>query len=252
MKALIVANWKENPVTQKEAVELFNTVEEGVGKVTNVEVVICPPFVYLPLLSGLTLGAQNVSYEEKGAFTGEVSPLMLKDLKVTYVIVGHSEARRNLHETDETVNKKVRECLGISLKPILCVGENMGENKKEVLEKQITEGLKNVPEEQLKNVVIAYEPIWAIGTGRNCSIEETQESVLMIKKIILKLYDKKIKNAVTILYGGSVTSKNSEEYIKDGGVNGLLVGGSSLNAEDFVKIVTLAKNIDKVLRLSII
>jgi len=244
VKKLIVANWKMNPSTEKEAKELFDTVKAAFAKASasqrkGIEVVICPPFVYLSLLKGITLGAQNVFYKEQGSFTGEVSPLMLKDLKVKYVIVGHSESRKNLNETDEIINKKVKEVLAVELKPILCVGENEGESKSEVLEKQITQDLKNVSEKDLKNVVIAYEPIWAIGTGNNCSIEETIISVLMIKKIIAKLYSEKIVENMKILYGGSVNSQNSAEYIKNREVDGLLVGGASLNAEEFVKIIKL-------------
>ena len=244
MKKLIVANWKMNPSTEKEAKELFGAVKAAFAKASanqrkGIEVVICPPFVYLSLLKGITLGAQNVFYKEQGSFTGEVSPLMLKDLKVKYVIVGHSESRKNLNETDEIIDKKVKEVLAVELKPILCVGENEGESKSEVLEKQITQDLKNVSEKDLKNVVIAYEPIWAIGTGNNCSIEETIISVLMIKKIIAKLYSEKIVENMKILYGGSVNSQNSAEYIKNREVDGLLVGGASLNAEEFVKIIKL-------------
>lgn len=237
MKSLIIANWKMNPSTEKEARELFETVKRGVKGVKNAEVVICPPFVYLPLFSGLTLGAQNVFFRIKGAFTGEVSALMLKDLKVKYVIVGHSEARFHLKETDETINRKIKSVLDAGLMPILCVGENKGEEKQNVIERQVAEALKGVPLNQAKNIVIAYEPVWAIGTGKNCSVEETMVSVLTIKKVISKLYKRELAEKIKVLYGGSVDGKNSGSYMKGAGVSGLLVGGNSLNAKDFIKIV---------------
>lgn len=240
MQKLIIANWKENPTTQKEAVSLFEIVKRGIKNVKNAKVVICPPFVYLPLFKGMTLGAQNVFYKEQGAFTGEVSPLMLKDLQVSYVIVGHSEARKYLHETDEDINKKIKEVLAVKLKPILCIGENEGENKQQVLKKQLKEGLREIinHKSEILNLIIAYEPVWAIGTGNNCSIEETISSVLLIRKIISKLYNLKIAEKMKILYGGSVNSSNASLYIKEARVNGLLVGGASLNAQDFIKIVS--------------
>lgn len=240
MKNLIVANWKMNPTSQKEVKALFEGIKKGVKNV-KAEVVICPPFVFLPLLKGLTMGAQNVYFEEKGAFTGEISSLMLKDLKINYVIVGHSERRKYFNETNEQINKKVKKVLSIGLKPILCIGETKEEkdqNKKsEVLEGQITEDLKSVSRDDIKNIAIAYEPVWAIGTGNNCSIDETMSSVLLIRKVLTKLYNREIADNMRILYGGSVKSENSGFYIKGAGSNGLLVGGASLNAEEFIKII---------------
>ena len=248
MKTLIVANWKMNPSTEKEAKKLFDAVRRGVRGIKNIEVVICPPFVYLSLFSGLKLGAQNVFYlsadrqvKKSGAFTGEVSPLMLKDLGVEYVIIGHSESRKYLNETDEVINKKIKESLLIGLKPILCVGETDEEKnsgkKLEVLEVQITQALKGVMKSEAKNIVIAYEPVWAIGTGNNCSVDETMSSILLIRKIISKLYNREIADTTKIIYGGSVDSKNTNSYITQTGVNGLLVGGASLNAEEFIEII---------------
>lgn len=236
-KKLIVANWKLNPVNQKDALHLFGSVKKGIGKIKNAEVVICPPFVYLPLLKGLTLGAQNVFFVEKGAFTGEVSPLMLEDLKVKYVIIGHSEVR-NLGETNEVINKKIKLVLESKLTPILCIGEEEGEDKLQVLQKQITEGLKNISSNDVKNIIIAYEPVWAIGTGKNCSPDETMSSMVFIKSIITKLYNRETAGNIKILYGGSVKALNSAAYVKEAGADGLLVGGASLNPEEFIKIVT--------------
>jgi len=219
MKTLIVANWKMNPSTKKEAKKLFDSVRKSTKGIKNIEVVICPPFVYLSLFSGLKLGAQNVFYlsadrqvKKSGAFTGEVSPLMLKDLGVEYVIIGHSESRKYLNETDEVINKKIKESLLIGLKPILCVGETDEEKnsgkKLEVLEVQITQALKGVMKSEAKNIVIAYEPVWAIGTGNNCSVDETMSSILLIRKIISKLYNREIADTTKIIYGGSVDSNN--------------------------------------------
>ena len=252
MKTLIVANWKMNPASQKEAKELFNTVKKG-AKLKNAEVVICPPFIYLPLVKGLTLGAQNVSIEEKGPFTGEISILQLKDLGVEYVIIGHSERRKYFSETNEIVNKKIKNVLNVGLKVIFCIGENAGEDKTAILEKQLKEGLAGVSNvngpadakalagKQLSNVVIVYEPVWAIGTGKNCSIEDTISAVALIKKIVSGLYGSEATNNIRILYGGSVNSSNCAEYVKNAQVDGLLVGGASLDAKEFIEIVKSVK-----------
>jgi len=247
MKNLIVANWKCNPTTQKEAQSLFGRIKKGI-KSTKAEVVICPPFVYLSQLKGLSLGAQNIYFEDKGAFTGEISAPQLRDLKVNYVILGHSERRKYFSETDNQINKKIKKTLGAKLKVILCIGENKHEwrdgKKSEVLEKQITEGLQGVSSSkfQVSSLVIAYEPIWAIGTGDNCSVDETMSSVLFIRKVISKLYNRKIADNMRILYGGSVKNNNALSYIKSSGANGLLVGSASLNAIEFIKIVSSIKN----------
>ncbi len=234
MKNLIVANWKMNPTSQKEAEDIFSKIKEG-AEDASAEVVVCPPFIYLSLLKGLTLGAQDCFYEDKGAFTGEISTAMLRDLGVEYVIIGHSERRRYLKETDEIVNKKIGEALENGLKVIFCIGETGeerdAEKKKEVLERQIRKGLEGI--ESLENVNVAYEPIWAIGTGNNCGVEETKESIDFIRGVV--------KPETRILYGGSVKSENSGDYIKFAGANGLLVGGASLKPDEFIKIVKSAE-----------
>ncbi len=244
MKNLIAANWKMNPVSHKEAKALFEGIKRG-AKNVKAEVVVCPPFVFLPLLKGLTLGAQDVFFEEKGAFTGEVSGAMLKDLGVEYVIIGHSERRKYFGETDEIVNKKIKKALGAGLKIIFCIGETAKERdigkKTEVLERQIKEGLKGILRDALKKIAIAYEPVWAIGTGNNCSADETMSSVLFIRKSVSQIYNREIADNIRILYGGSVKSDNSGSYIKNAGANGLLVGGASLNAEEFIKIIKSAE-----------
>jgi len=238
MKPLIVANWKCNPITQSGAKELFNSISKGIKDIENAETVICPPFVYLPLLKGLTLGAQDCFWEEKGAYTGEVSVAMLKDLGCQYVIVGHSERRKLFDETDEIVNKKVKAVLEAGLVPIVCIGETEEEREmdkaEEVLEKEIKDGLHDI---DVSKIVIAYEPIWAIGTGNPCDIEEAQKMGLLIRKIIVKISNPSISKRIRILYGGSVNSKNGEGYLKEAGFQGLLVGGASLSAQEFAKIV---------------
>jgi len=237
MQNLIVANWKMNPASIAEAKNIFEGIKNGVEGV-NSEVVICPPFVYLECgmsdTPHLKFGAQNVYFEDKGAFTGEISTAMLKNLGVEYVIIGHSERRKYFAETDETINKKIKKALDAGLKVIFCIGETAEEReagkKNEVLERQIKTGLDG--NENLENINIAYEPVWAIGTGNNCSVEETKESVEFIRKI---------SGVERILYGGSVKSENSGAYIKESGSNGLLVGGASLNPEEFVRIVKSAE-----------
>ncbi len=204
-----------NPGTQKEAVELFEAVKNGV-KNAKAEVVVCPPFVYVSSFklqaSGIKLGAQNVSLEPKGAFTSQVSAAQLKDLGVEYVIVGHSESRKHLHETNEEISQKIKIVLETGMKPILCIDN----------EKQIPKGLSS-------DVIIAYEPLWAIGTGKSCEPSDVQKMAGVIKDLA---------GDVKILYGGSVNSQNAKAYLAV--VNGLLVGGASLKAEEFVKIVESA------------
>ena len=238
MKNIIIANWKCNPISQKEAKEIFDEIKAGIKDATA-EIVVCPPFVYLALRSfsegGFALGAQNLFWEEKGAFTGEISGAMLKDIGAEYVIIGHSERRKYFSETDEIINQKIKKALDAGLKIIFCVGETeeekTGGKREEVLQRQIQEGLKDVLD--IDNINVAYEPVWAIGTGNNCSVEETKESIEFIRKFV--------KKDTRILYGGSVKSENSGAYIKEAGSNGLLVGGASLDGKEFIKIIQSAE-----------
>jgi len=241
-KSLIVANWKMNPATLKESKRLFNSVKEGIKNVKNTEVVICPPFIYLPVLKSeakgpsfaISFGGQSCFWEEKGAFTGEVSPTMLKGLGCQYVILGHSERRKYFQETDEMINKKIKAALKAKLKPILCIGETESEKKSGktlyILKKQLTSAFKNTPKSLILNskFSIAYEPIWAIGTGNFCDPLKAKKILLFLRKTIKKN---------PILYGGSVNSQNARDYIKVSGFQGLLVGGASLDAKEFIKIV---------------
>lgn len=201
MKPLIVANWKMNPLTLKEAKALF-------GRVKNSGGIICPPFVYLSVLRAS--GAQDVSWEEKGAFTGETSPLMLKNLGVKYAIIGHSERRKYQKETNETVEKKLKAALRAGLKPILCVDK-----------------ISQIPR-NVKGLIIAYEPLFAIGTGQACSPQRAKKMRLAINKVVPR---------TPVLYGGSVNSQNARSYVKEAGFQGLLVGGASLKAKEFIDII---------------
>ena len=225
MKKIIVANWKMNPGSIKEAKKLFNVLKKT-------KAVICPPYPYLYMgnlkfeARNLKLGAQDCHWEQQGAFTGEVSSKMLRSLGVKYVIIGHSERRKYFNESDEMINKKIKAVLKTKLIPILCIGEKKGENAKKIVSEQLKKDLKGIVKKDLKKIIIAYEPVWAIGTGNFCSAEKANKIRQFIKQ---KLNNK-------ILYGGSVNSSISNNYIKIG-FDGLLVGGASLNAKEFIKIV---------------
>ena len=201
MKPLIVANWKMNPQTLKEAKLLFNRVKKTGG-------IICPPFVYLSALKAN--GAQDVFWEESGAFTGEISPLMLKNMGVRYVIIGHSERRKHQKETNEIISEKLKVALKVGLKPILCID-------------RVSQIPKNI-----KGLIIAYEPLFAIGTGKACSPQRAEKMRLAINKAA---------DRAPVLYGGSVNSQNAKSYIKEAGFQGLLVGGASLKPREFIDIV---------------
>ncbi|MFA4999048.1 MAG: triose-phosphate isomerase [Candidatus Paceibacterota bacterium] len=224
MKPLIVANWKMNPDTLAEAEQLLNSVAEGIKETKNTEVVICPPHIYFSIfndqpLKDIKIGAQNSFWEEKGAYTGEISLPMLKGFQVEYVIIGHSERRKYLLETDEMINKKVISVLKQGLKPILCI-DNMAQLKKDLAE---------VKREEFKKIVIAFEPVSAIGTGNPYDLEGAEKMRNLIKSVL--------EEETSILYGGSVNSENAAGFIKKAGFQGLLIGGASLNPKEFIKIV---------------
>lgn len=228
MKPLIIANWKCNPKTLAEAKELFDGVKKGVKSIKSIETVICPPFVWLSKLKGLKLGGQNCHCEECGPYTGEISPLMLKDLKCKYVIIGHSERRMHLQESDEMINKKIKAAIAAGLIPILCIGEKKGEDSNQIIEQQLSIDLLDIPKPDLKKIIIAYEPIWAISTsgGEICSKEQAKIALEFIKS---KFHGK-------IIYGGSVDSKIINDYLEVG-YGGALVGGASLKPEEFIKTI---------------
>ncbi len=245
----VAGNWKMNK-TVEEARALVAEMLPGLQEVKSVEQVLCPPFMSLMPVSAMLvgteigLGAQNLHWEEKGAFTGEVSPGMVKEF-CKYVIIGHSERRTYFGETDETVNKRTLAALARGLVAIVCIGETLAENEAgqtaAVIERQIREGLKNIPVEQLTRLVIAYEPVWAIGTGRAATGPDANRVVAaMIRPALRELYGKAVADATRVLYGGSVTGANAAEFFSQPEIDGALVGGASLKPADFVEIVRAA------------
>ncbi|MGA8849301.1 MAG: triose-phosphate isomerase [Dehalococcoidia bacterium] len=239
----VAGNWKMN-TTAPEAEQLVIEMLEKLDRIERVEKVLCPPFVSLVAISmmlqgsSIKLGAQNMYFETKGAYTGEISPLMLREL-CEFVILGHSERRWYFGETDEVVNKKVRAALANKLKPIVCVGERLVENEagktEEVVNKQVTAALNAI--EPVHDLVIAYEPVWAIGTGKAARGKQAAATIQFIRDIVTKLWNKSIAQDLHILYGGSVTDANIAEFISHPEIDGALVGGASLKAEEFVSIV---------------
>ncbi len=227
--------------TVKEGVTLASAIKQGSEGTKGGTVVIAPVYTALASVSEVIRGshvklaAQNVFYEEKGAYTGEVAPVMLLDVGCEYVIIGHSERRKYFHETDETVNAKVKKALAIGLKPIVCVGETEEEREKGVTEfvvgSQVRKGLYGI--ESLKNIVIAYEPVWAIGTGKNATPQEAQEVHAFVRKLLKKSYGDEA-DAVLVLYGGSVTKDNISDLIRMDDIDGALVGGASVKSDSFL------------------
>ena len=242
-KPIIAGNWKMHK-TIAEALEFVNEVKDRVNN-DKVEAVICAPFTLLKDLKQATkgtnikIGAQNMHFEEKGAFTGEISPLMLKELDMDYVVIGHSERRQYFNETDETVNKKVLKALEVGIDPILCVGETLEEreagNTKDVCKVQVEKALENVSKEDLAKVVIAYEPVWAIGTGKTATSEDANDVIAYIREVVANLYGE-LANEVRIQYGGSVKPSNVAEIMNQSDIDGALVGGASLEANDYVDL----------------
>lgn len=240
---LIAGNWKMN-TTVREALELVRAMKDELEKVRRVEKVICPPFVSLApvkeLLEGSTikLGAQNLFFAEKGAYTGEISPAMVADL-CEYVIIGHSERRQHFYETGDVVNKKVIAALQASLTPILCIGERLEENEagktKEIVANQLNSALAGVDDPD--GLAIAYEPVWAIGTGRPATGEQANGTVAFIRQNVASLYGEKVAQEMRILYGGSVNSDNAAEFMQQPEIDGALVGGASLKVSEFLSIV---------------
>ena len=250
MKTLIVANWKCNPITAESAEELFRASNKGLGKSRKAEVVICPPFVYISKLSEslsrwkkarIKLGAQNCFWEDKGSYTGATSPTMLKNLSCKYIIIGHSERRKFLNETNQMINKKIQIILSSGITPILCMGEKKEDKENGkisvVLKSQIENALKKVSKKDVDKVIFAYEPRWAIGTGKACSSDEACVARLIIQKIIAQKYSQKTAKKVRILYGGSVKGDNVINFVKDAGFQGVLVGGAALDPIEFAKII---------------
>jgi triosephosphate isomerase len=249
-KHIVAGNWKMNK-TFEEADDLINDIMdklEGLTLDRNTELVICPPFPYLEMASEygdesyFAVGAQDVSEQDSGAYTGEVSAAMLESLQLTYCIVGHSERRAYHHETDEIVARKVDQLLKYNLRPIVCCGEVLQEREEgrqfDVVKKQITDGLFHLSAKQFANIVIAYEPVWAIGTGKTATPEQAQEIHAFIRGLIAEKYGKEVADETSILYGGSCKPSNAKELFANPDVDGGLIGGASLKADDFIAIAT--------------
>lgn len=245
-KIIIAGNWKMNK-TVADAAALVSALHKTLNKVTEVDVVVCPPYTALSAVndlvrgSNIKLGAQDCYWEKEGAFTGEVSVQMLKDAGCEYVIIGHSERRQYFHETNETVNKKAKAILKEGLRPIVCVGEKLEERKAgktfDVVKDHVENSLAGIPREDMLKTVIAYEPVWAIGTGVNATKEQAEEVHKYIRGLLEKMYDRALADSVRIQYGGSVKPDNIKELISEKDVDGALVGGASLKADSFSEIV---------------
>ena len=232
--------------TVAEALELVKQLKESLKDVNDAEIVVCPPFTALSSVfheikdSNIALGAQNAYFEEKGAFTGEISILMLKDAGCKFVIIGHSERRHIFDETNEMVNKKIKSAIKNGLTPIVCVGETLEEREDEetniLLEEQIKNGLMDLIKDELLEIVIAYEPVWAIGTGKNATPEQAEEAHLFIRQMIAEMHDEETASNIRVIYGGSVTPENIKGFMEKDNIDGALVGGASLKADSLVSI----------------
>ncbi len=244
-KKIIAGNWKMNK-TPAQTIALINEIKEK-NPVADCDIVVCTPFVCLPNAveaaqnTNIKVGAQNMYFEDSGAYTGEVSADMLKDLGVEYVIIGHSERRQYFNETDITVNQKVLKALEKDLLPILCVGETLTDREQgvtdDVIKRQTKIAFLNVSKEDAKKVIIAYEPVWAIGTGKTATPEQAEEVCAMIRACIAELYDEETADALRIQYGGSMNAGNAKELLSKPDIDGGLIGGAALKSEDFTIII---------------
>lgn len=244
---IVAGNWKSNELFS-QADELINDIAEGFREFdnTDVDVIVCPPFPYLELVGDASedveffVGAQNVSKFDNGAFTGEVSAKMLQSMNIDYCIVGHSERRKYFNETNQDVAEKVNKLLEADINPIVCVGESLEQREAgthfELIRSQVSEGLFHLDCEQIKRTVIAYEPVWAIGTGKTATKEQAQEVHAFIRAMLAEKYSDDVAQEVSILYGGSCNAKNARELFAQTDVDGGLIGGASLKAADFIEI----------------
>ncbi|MBI2658858.1 triose-phosphate isomerase [Candidatus Woesearchaeota archaeon] len=253
MKKLVAANWKMNK-TIEEAISFVKEFKKIIKNEKNAEIIICPPFTALAALSKelknskINLGAQNMHFEDAGAFTGEISPLMLKDIGCKYVILGHSERREIFNENDFLVNKKIIAALKHGLKPILCIGENLEQKNqgktKEVIEQQLKNCLKNIDKNEISKITIAYEPVWAISRGnpnhKAATKEDAEKGHKFIRGVVEKMFDKSISKNIKIIYGGSMKPENAKELLSMPNIDGGLVGNASLNAKSFAEIISCA------------
>lgn len=250
-KKILAANWKMN-LTSGEASDYGQVLIKELGDVNDVEVVLVPPFTAIPALAALSerapfirLGAQNLHWEKSGAFTGEISAGMLRALYVKYVVIGHSERRLLFGESDAVINRKVRAALEAGLRPILCVGETLQQRENDevekVLEYQLREGLRAVSSKDLPEVVIAYEPVWAIGTGRTATSDQAQAAHAFARTVLASLSDRAVAERIRIQYGGSVKPENTEDLMRKPDIDGALVGGASLDPRSFAQIIRKAE-----------
>ncbi len=249
MKALIAANWKMNKDI-KGAVSFVRDFKKLVKNAKNIDIVICPPFILLSRLnqllknSDIKLGAQNMHFEEKGAYTGEISPLMLEDAGCEYVILGHSERRQHFNETDDLINKKIKSALNYNLKPILCIGETLEQRKngktKEVVENQLKACLEGFSKDEMLKINVAYEPIWAISGGdpnhKAATAQDAEEGHKLIRTILANVYDENTAKRVRIIYGGSMKPENARELLSMPNIDGGLVGTASLDPKSFAEV----------------
>jgi triosephosphate isomerase (TIM) len=247
-KPMMAGNWKMHK-NAAEAVNLVREIGEAMTDDDGPEVVVCPPFTALKSVStmleydkyAIGLGAQNMHWETQGAFTGEISPLMLKQLLVDYVILGHSERRQHFHETDEMINKKIRAALAAGLKPIFCVGESLEQREAgrttQVVGDQVTAGLSDIGDDLADRLVVAYEPVWAIGTGRVAEPQDANDVIRHIRAIVAAVLGTETAQAVRILYGGSVKPDNVRAIMDEPEIDGALVGGASLDAPSFLQLI---------------
>ena len=248
VKKLVVGNWKMNPTSLEEGRKIVSVIKRAMKSIRRTDIVVCPPFVYLSPLStspkgSFYLGAQNANSETAGPFTGEVGHLQLPQFKVKFVIVGHSE-RRKMGETDEVVNKKVQSVVSLGMTAIICVGESLRDSSGDYfdfIKQQIQKALKDVPKKSFGNIVIAYEPLWAIGAKSAMELRDLHEMSIYIKKVLKDTYSI-VGEDVRVIYGGAVDKVNAESLIKDGNVSGFLIGRQSLESKDFVEII---KSVDK-------
>ena len=248
-KKIIIANWKMNPQTAEEALRLVKGIlARRLSK--NIELIIAPPFVYLDLVKKncgkeIKLAAQNISWAERGTYTGEVSSLMVKNLGCDYVIIGHSERRHKMGETDEMINLKLKAAFKVGLVPVLAVGEReLNDDIIKVLTQQVKSALEGIGVSEIGHLIIAYEPVWAIstsGTGMIDTPDHALSAALLIRKIMGNLYGSEWTADLPVLYGGSVTDENAYDFIAQSGINGALVGGASLELQDFIKIIKAAE-----------
>jgi triosephosphate isomerase len=244
-RPIMAGNWKMNN-TVSESIELVKGLIEK-AEAAEKDFVVCPPYTALYTVSELIkgtnikLGAQNIHFKEKGAYTGEISPIMLKELNVEYVIIGHSERRQYFGETDATVNKKIKTAFEYDMTPIVCVGESLAQREGGIADKivkdQLVNGLKNIESKDAEKIVIAYEPIWAIGTGRTATSEQANDMIKFIRSVLAGIFGKDEADIVRIQYGGSVKPSNVNEIMSQSDIDGALVGGASLKADDFGKIM---------------